>query len=578
MGRRRFWIVGLVLVVVLYIALPRRCYGDWLSFQRFRWTDGVMDEEDALSLDATNATSTTIGATQILSMDGMELEDVAPVVASTSTTSATAASTSPFTTTTEQIKPSPIVSTTPADLQPSTDSSATKYLTYLVHSGFHNQRIALINAFMVSYYTNRTLLVPPALIGEVFGWDGFDQMMYKQTHRYSKHELGDNCRNKTLISSDDDLKIRCQLADRYSWLQWDRLYNLTKLQGLVPFEWREDMDLHNLEKTYGFKEGDIRFVRDNSDPYEYAVPDPYSVKKPVAGKYRRILDMEELRNAPERLLHFGSLFGSGRVHAVSSHSRRVRSFIRQQFVFQGPSELLATAESLVERLGGPFTYVGLHARVGDGKFTRHAPEIMEKLWKSFTSKHEPVEGFEMTPFPPYKTGDDADYAPTYLTTPIDHLPAEMCLDPSQRPVPKNPKIPALVYLATDERHPDTHPLFQNLYRAFPCVITLGDLFGYNQSALATVTNPHDGANVGKFMIPFLDGLVASRGTHFTTSMWSTFSLYIKFLHDAFEYQGRAAADAKRFKWLTLDSILKEQRKEREAFARRQSLKKSTGKS
>ncbi|CAG8799593.1 21516_t:CDS:2 [Gigaspora margarita] len=39
-----------------------------------------------------------------------------------------------------------------------------KYLTYLPHSGFHNQRISLINAIFLAWFLNRTLIIPPLLL------------------------------------------------------------------------------------------------------------------------------------------------------------------------------------------------------------------------------------------------------------------------------------------------------------------------------------------------------------------------------------------------------------------------------
>jgi hypothetical protein len=38
-----------------------------------------------------------------------------------------------------------------------------KYLSYLPHSGFHNQRIAFEHALVISHILNRTLLIPPVL-------------------------------------------------------------------------------------------------------------------------------------------------------------------------------------------------------------------------------------------------------------------------------------------------------------------------------------------------------------------------------------------------------------------------------
>ncbi|KAL8284078.1 hypothetical protein RQP46_005191 [Phenoliferia psychrophenolica] len=47
---------------------------------------------------------------------------------------------------------------------PSILDESARYLSYLPHSGFHNQRIALTNAFVLSTLLNRTLLVPPITI------------------------------------------------------------------------------------------------------------------------------------------------------------------------------------------------------------------------------------------------------------------------------------------------------------------------------------------------------------------------------------------------------------------------------
>src|SRR6266702_3408032 len=52
-----------------------------------------------------------------------------------------------------------------------------RYLAYLPHSGFHNQRIALENALVLARILNRTLLVPPAHLGSnVFSYHKFDEL------------------------------------------------------------------------------------------------------------------------------------------------------------------------------------------------------------------------------------------------------------------------------------------------------------------------------------------------------------------------------------------------------------------
>jgi hypothetical protein len=44
------------------------------------------------------------------------------------------------------------------------------------------------------------------------------------------------------------------------------------------------------------------------------------------------------------------------------------------------------AEAIVARLGGPSNFVGVHARVGDGDFAKHARENMERAWKGLVKR------------------------------------------------------------------------------------------------------------------------------------------------------------------------------------------------
>lgn len=81
------------------------------------------------------------------------------------------------------ISSSPTDSTTPRKSKTTTLSLSTprwkaaevpdpseRYLAYAPHSGFHNQRIAFINALTLAKLLNRTLLVPPVILGDVVPW------------------------------------------------------------------------------------------------------------------------------------------------------------------------------------------------------------------------------------------------------------------------------------------------------------------------------------------------------------------------------------------------------------------------
>src|SRR5690242_15261885 len=60
-----------------------------------------------------------------------------------------------------------------------TISPEEKFLAYFSHSGYHNQRIALENALLLAKLLNRTLLLPPAVLGRPLPWASFD-IMYRR--------------------------------------------------------------------------------------------------------------------------------------------------------------------------------------------------------------------------------------------------------------------------------------------------------------------------------------------------------------------------------------------------------------
>ena len=66
------------------------------------------------------------------------------------------------------------------------------YITYLPHSGFHNQRIELENALLLAAYLNRTLLLPSVYLGNsAMPWLRFEKM-YERLLLQTKRGL-DHC-------------------------------------------------------------------------------------------------------------------------------------------------------------------------------------------------------------------------------------------------------------------------------------------------------------------------------------------------------------------------------------------------
>lgn len=403
-----------------------------------------------------------------------------------------------------------------------------KYLTYLPHSGFHNQRISVINALLLAHRLNRTLLMPPVMLGEAIHWRKYESL--DSYHRRLTKANLEYCQDYLDIYYDPGKKEqaasiippKCRSSFNYTSLRWDRLFDLTALKQRVRIRYRDDYDKTYLQRTYGIDPQDVYHIRDEL-LYDYRISDQSGES---LGKYKREIFLYDLAERPERLLSFGSLFGSGRVMHSTPESIELYNFLFKQFVFkpQALPELFAEATDIITRLGGPRSYVSFHARVGDSIFERFSSQVMGKLWSDL-QKYTPL----VSPPPSFileKNEVNTDLCLAPLETPdtdaIDWTTGQVA-----------PGRPLLMFMATDAKHPRQFPLFEQLYKTFPCVVTLSDLYDYKDSALATLVNPADGIRYGKFLVPFLDGLIASYAQEFTGSMWSTFSSYIRFLHEQY---------------------------------------------
>ena len=88
------------------------------------------------------------------------------------------------------------------------------------------------------------------------------------------------------------------------------------------------------------------------------------------GQYTNRVNIPTLNSPPlseMKLISFGSLFGSGRVHGRSNLYREIAKIADESMVFRNEL-LIEISEEMVKSLGGQDGYVGLHLRVGDGPF------------------------------------------------------------------------------------------------------------------------------------------------------------------------------------------------------------------
>ncbi|KAL0093910.1 hypothetical protein F4703DRAFT_1731294 [Phycomyces blakesleeanus] len=415
---------------------------------------------------------------------------------------------------------------------PSTDPKDPneKFISYLPHSGFHNQRTALVNALFVAKNLGRTLLVPPVVLGDSVGWKEFDELLatYQNTDKSELSECKEHL--QTYYSGEqerENLPDKCQASYKYTSLRWDRMFNMTRIKQTIAVRYRDDYKDSTLENAFGISSSDTYFVKD-SVLYDYSITD--KPDWPLPQKYQRTIYLGDLGSRRERLISFGSMFGSGRVQVSNPESISLQQFLANQFILSRETlpELFQEADAIIRQLGGPKTYMSIHARVGESIFEHMSSQTMTKLWKDL-QKYAPFVQSRAPQDEPIIPGTSFLDRTTCFAPPTD--PSAMAVDWSTRQVASG--RPLVFFMATDATDPRHHPLFQSIYNGFTCVVTLADVFDYRTSSLHNLVNPFDGLRYGRFLVPLLDGLVASRAQEFTGSSWSTFGFYIRFLHDTF---------------------------------------------
>ena len=97
-----------------------------------------------------------------------------------------------------------------------------KFITYLPHSGFHNQRISLENAIFLSYYLNRTLILPPIIV------------LKGIPHIYATN-FDDLYHDLAKLNSHSNNFTHCKIGKckniQYTLYHWDELMNFRWVQA-----------------------------------------------------------------------------------------------------------------------------------------------------------------------------------------------------------------------------------------------------------------------------------------------------------------------------------------------------------
>lgn len=155
------------------------------------------------------------------------------------------------------------------------------------------------------------------------------------------------------------------------------------------------------DQSIAHSPGSLRsqYIMEDRQVYDFQFTDALDPSVPLisnntsTSRWNRLVSLSRLASLPHRVLLVGSLFGTNRVWTSSSSfdgssvARSEQTFARAM-AFRTPW-LLRPADAIVERLGGMCArdgFVGVHARVGDGEFARHARGNMERAWREVVER------------------------------------------------------------------------------------------------------------------------------------------------------------------------------------------------
>ncbi|CAO3647569.1 unnamed protein product [Cunninghamella echinulata] len=396
---------------------------------------------------------------------------------------------------------------------PSLQLSDEKYLTFLPHSGLHNQRIALINALVLAKTLNRTLILPEINMGKANYWRESKQL---------ERQLSD-CPTKPRGS----VVGGCYGYSKYVPTTVANIFDLSSLSSLgIRVTQRKDMGLDYFEKYYGATPSDIVYIRDQSR-FSYRIYDSKENQMSMLNFEQRI-DMEDLDARNEKIMVFGSLFSSFRLALEKPGWIWLWDYLFTEISFHHPTVIAQTLD-IVGRLGGPGQFVSLHLRQGDGVFKAVMDQTIEqvRLKLSETDDQNNVE-LDVDTISAIQSIDDA-------TSKL-----EKCLKINSSPLSPltsniHPKL-RLIYMATDA--PDPRRSLPHLFNEFPCLFSLSDFPDVMANTLsATALSPfvedQQPSRFGPLFFPLIDAEIASYGSSFVGTKKSTFSKYISYRNRRF---------------------------------------------
>jgi len=228
-----------------------------------------------------------------------------------------------------------------------------------------------VNALILSKLLNRTLLLPPARLGNAIPWGPEDdlpnKLVFSEECKKGLHEglPVSKSTNSHLIG----LREACDDPKGWTYVGWDWLINPELLKG------RNLIDRWNSSKEWLFEkqelgglgienEEDVHSFLDD-DRRSYQIYDSRDTPTQL-GLFKTRIDLEDLLEGPiaeKRLLRYGSLFSGARLNLAKKENQDEYEKTFNGVVLAN-SGLESISDEVRDLLG---SYVAVHARTGSNE-------------------------------------------------------------------------------------------------------------------------------------------------------------------------------------------------------------------
>ena len=434
-----------------------------------------------------------------------------------------------------------------------------KFLSYLPHSGFHNQRIALENALVLARLLNRTLLVPPARFGRrAVPYRNFTVLQHTLDADYMAYlcHLSSNQsgRNDTpaaqrLLGELPDVPGRCAVKRRrkpvtHVYLPWGSITDFDLISKMQPIIQTHGSTNFWIATRLELRVDDILVIPDASK-YQFRftdeiILDPSSDQRAFTNStYSEDVPISSLVNHPAKLVQLGSLFGSRRLKLFDPSNKAIRRQIRRHMAMKH-TLLRKLSTDITLRVSGS-GFLGAHLRCNDGYFLDTAMEHSRMLWWKLVHgilglSIERTRQLELD----YGIAGNSSWSLQFkhytspsnypVHRPLDHrltdnIDSAKCRGELYTNLDLE-RLNAPLFIATDSKDPYTDEHLRLFRQTFPCLFFLSD-FPREMEATTAIRDPIGGMEIGNMLVPFLDAMVVAEAARVVGTPHSTFSWYVQ---------------------------------------------------